>query len=74
MNAHYYGRVILVEPNFRLEAQLVGVPDFPTRTTKWAISHQDIVAFSLYHGDIVRASIPSLDDQFCKVLEKVVVD
>lgn len=69
---HYYGKVI--QHPLSMLVELVGVPVNTSRKSLWTIPREQITEFSLYEGDVVRAQVPSLDDQFCKVIEKVVYE
>lgn len=69
---HYYGKVIRTPLSTVVD--LVGVPVNAGRNSLWTIPNAQVAEFSLYEGDIVRAQVPSLDNQFCKVLEKVVFE
>jgi hypothetical protein len=69
---HYYGKVF--RHPLSMIVKLVGVPVKHGDSSLWTIPREQVSEFSLYDGDIVRAQVPSLDDQFCKVIEKVVYE
>lgn len=69
---HYYGKVIRTPLSTVVD--LVGVPVDAGRNSLWTIPREQVSEFSLYEGDVIRAQVPRLDDQFCKVLEKVVYE